>query len=204
MKEPTGDLKQDVDIYWNELKTSEKLDIIANKLNIIQEEGTPVKKEKEVKVKFFKPNFGWFKSAGMKKTNKVYVFFCRSNGQIFCRVEPIKDGMIEIDSKCYDATDAFKFVFKNRPAYIVLEWRVHPVGNIELVEAIKSGSIIHPQTITIRRIEKAILDAKKGSMPGWLIWVLVIGGIAVAAYLLMSGAFTGDQAAVVTTTLAGG
>jgi hypothetical protein len=190
---------------WESLRTREKVDIIAEKLNIKPGEvkETVKRKDKEYTVKFFKPSFGWFKEAGMKKGNKVYVFYLKQNGFVQNRIEKIDDGMIEIDGKCHDATDSFKYVYKNKPCYIIPEWRVHPFGNVDLEEAIKTGSIIHPQVITIRRIEKAILENKKSDMT-WLWWVLIIGVVGVVGYLLISGNLFGASAAANATTVMGG
>jgi len=145
---------------------------------------------------------GWFEfklpfmmGQTMKFKYKKSEFLCvylNTNRRMNFRFCKVVNGMIYVPDKngdrFYNASQAFVFHYKKYPVFIIKEWCVDPVGGIDYADDVANGRIIDPQTVTIRAIEAREAQLKKPM--NMMFWLLILGVIAVAAFIFFGGGKT--------------
>lgn len=166
-------------------------DSLVNRLGAIEEKLEQISPKPKVKEKPFKLKASIrakARSAHLK--NRVLVFYLGTNRVLTPVIAKIKNNMVQVNEKLYDASTWFYYVYqmgnKNIPCLVVPEWRMTPIGTKDYEEAVKDKNTTDAQTIIIKAIEmkeNLMTDKKMGGK----MWIWIILGLAVVGYILFGG-----------------
>ena len=125
-----------------------------------------------------------FKKISLKK--KILVIFLSNNRGMIPMVREIKDGVINIDDKPYDASMDYMFLWKGKvPAIVIKEWDLSPVGTKDYYDAVKENRLADPVSVAIRMIENSQNPSKPKISPKW--WVFIGLGVIAFLWVLFGG-----------------
>lgn len=146
------------------------------------------KKVKQPKEKAFTLPFGMEKRAKTAtKSGKVLVLYLKTNRTIVPLFAKVKNNVIIIGEKMYDAGMAYYYMYRGKiPAIVIKEWDLVPIGTKDYYEAVQNKTIVDPQNIIIRAIEmkENLMNEKKMN---WKFIVIILGALAVGYYIFFGG-----------------
>ena len=109
------------------------------------------------------------------KMGYVIVVVINENGSVSFAKEPIVDSTIKLGDTFHVVTKDNLLVYKNRPLVIINKDKLHTFN----AEDKKINETLGQKYILARMQNEAIMPkGKLGAMGGWIIFLLVLGGIA--------------------------
>ena len=173
------------------VQQSDKLSLMQ-RLDRLEGQQDPKKKSKEFKFGFWQRMKA---NRSMKKKSKqILAILVKRNKTMWPMYLKHSDGMIEIGEARYNYDPEYVLLWKGRvSAVLIYEWHLNPISptsdpiNVDPSTAKDNVSAL---VVMLRAVQQKMNETKKKGLGGF-IWIFVIIGIGILAYLLFSGKLKG-------------
>jgi hypothetical protein len=129
------------------------------------------KELKKTKKKFRMPYKGKLSKKNMRD-GYVTVVVIHPNKNVEFRKEIIEEGTINIDDTWHSVKSEDVFFYKNKPMILQPKVKKNPYNPLE------GENETYGQKHIMARMKNDIIKGKKGFNISWLIWLIIIGGVA--------------------------